>query len=167
MSWIQLSHLSSNQEEGDTKVFLAAKFTENVGCSDITVFTADSDGTIVAAFNVRKINCCLMVHIGIRSNVGILDIGTESLPALPTTCYCCDSVSAVNGKGKARRSSTIQMKEEYLQSVSQLGDTRRVNADVFQKIEKLFCHLCEMPDETNINKTRYRKFCMENTPESH
>ena len=24
-----------------------------------------------------------------------------------------------------------------------------------------------MPDETNINETRYRKFCMENTPEPH
>ena len=87
ISWIQLSHLSSNHEEADTKVFLAAKFAENVGCSDITVFAVDSDGTTVAAFNVRMINFCLMVHIGIGSNVGILDIGTESLPALPTTCY--------------------------------------------------------------------------------
>ena len=36
-----------------------------------------------------------------------------------------------------------------------------------QKIEKLFCHLFGMPDETNINETRNRKFCMENTPEPY
>ena len=63
--------------------------------------------------------------------------------------------------------STVQKKEECLQSVCQLGDTIRINADVFQKIAKLSCHLYRMPDEPNIKETRYRKFCIENTPESH
>ena len=36
-----------------------------------------------------------------------------------------------------------------------------------QKIEQLFCHLFGMPDETNINKTRFKKFCMENKPNPH
>ena len=170
--WIQLNQLSSNQEEADTKVFLATKFAENVGCSDITIFTVDSNIEILAVFYVRKINCRLMVRIGVGSNMRILDIGTskwsdgvlESLPALRAISGW-DSVSA--GKGKAKWLSTVQKKEEYLQSVSQLGDTIRINADVFQKIEKLFCHLYGMPDETNINETRYRKFCMENMPEPH
>ena len=70
----------------------------------------------------------------------------------------------IDGKGKAKWLSTVQKKEEYLQSVSQLGDTIRINADLFQKIEKLFCHLYGMPHETNINKTCYRKF---NTSEPH
>ena len=90
----------------------------------------------------------------------------ESLPAMHAISSC-DSVSAVNGKGKAKWLSTIQKKEECLQSVSQLGDTIKINADVFQKIEKLFSHLYGMPDETNINEARYRKFCVKNTPESH
>ena len=71
---------------------------------------------------------------------------------------------AIDGKGKAKWLSTVQKKEEYLQSVSQLGDTIRINGDLFQKIEKLFCHLYGMPHEANINKTRYRKF---NTSEPH
>ena len=54
-----------------------------------------------------------------------------------------------------------------MQSVCQLGDTIRINADVFQKIAKLSCHLYRMPDEPNIKETRYRKFCIENTLESH
>ena len=49
----------------------------------------------------------------------------------------------------------------------QLGDIIRINAAVFQKIEKLICHFYEMPDETNINETRYRTFCIENTPHLH
>ena len=61
--WIQLSQLSSDQEEADTKVFLATQFAENLGCSDITIFTVDSDIPILAAFYVRKVNCRLMVHI--------------------------------------------------------------------------------------------------------
>ena len=77
----------------------------------------------------------------------------ESLPALHAISGC-DSVSAVNGKGKAKCLSTVQKKEEYLQSVSQLGDTIRINADVFQKIEKCFCHLYGMPDETNIKRNK-------------
>ena len=115
-----------------------------------------------------------MVHIGISSNVRILDMGTskwsdcvlESLPALYSVSGC-NSVSAANGKGKAKWLSTVQKKEEYLQSVSQLRNTIRINADVFQKTENLFCHLFGIPDETNINETRYRKFCMDDTPEPH
>ena len=62
--------------------------------------------------------------------------------------------------------SAVQKKEKYLQSVSQLGDTIRINADV-SKIETLFRHLCGMLDETNVNEISYRMFRMENTPESH
>ena len=79
----------------------------------------------------------------------------------------CNSVSAVNGKGKAKWLSTVQKKEEYLQIVSELGDTIRINEDVSQKIEQLFCHLFGKSDETNINKTRFRKICMENTLKPH
>ena len=73
-------------------------------------------------------------------NVRILDIGTsksfdgvlESLPDL-YAIFGCDSVTGVNGNRKARWLSTVQNKEEYLQSVSQVGDAITVNADVFQK----------------------------------
>ena len=44
-----------------------------------------------------------------------------------------DFVSAVNGQGRAKWLNTAQKKEKHLQSVSQLGDTVKNNADVFQK----------------------------------
>ena len=61
--WIQLSQLSTNQEEADTEVFLANQFEENVGCSDVTILIVVSDIVILATFYVRKINCRLMDHI--------------------------------------------------------------------------------------------------------
>ena len=77
ISWIQLSQLNSNQEEADTKVFLANQFEENVGCSDVTILTVVSDIVILATFYVRKIKCHLMDHIGVGSNVRILDMETS------------------------------------------------------------------------------------------
>ena len=53
----------------------------------------------------------------------------ESLPAL-NAISGCNSVSAVNGKWKAKWSSTAQKKEQYLQSRSQLEDTIRINIDI-------------------------------------
>ena len=61
--------------------------------------------------------------------------------------------------------SIVKKKEEYLQSVSQLGDTTRINADVFHKIKKLFLHLNGMPDQTNIKETRLHQ--TRNTPKPH
>ena len=84
-----------------------------------------------------------MVHTGVGSHVRILDMGLilddvlETLPALHVISGC-DSVSAVNGKGKAKWLSTAQKKEKCLQSVSQLGDTIRISADVFQKMKNCF-----------------------------
>ena len=42
--------LSLNQEEADTKVFLAARFAQEIGCRDAVIFTIDSDFSILACF---------------------------------------------------------------------------------------------------------------------
>ena len=64
-----------------------------MGCSDITVFINDSDIAILAAFYARKINCRLMVHIGVASNMRILDMGGSKwsdgiLECLPALQFC-------------------------------------------------------------------------------
>ena len=60
-----------------------------------------------------------------------------------------DSVCVVNGKVKAKSLSTVQKKEKYLQIVYQLGDTIRINGDVFQQLKICFvismeCQIKEM-----------------------
>ena len=42
--------LLQNQEEADTKVFLAAKFAPETGCRDAVIFTVDSDVAILACY---------------------------------------------------------------------------------------------------------------------
>lgn len=90
----------------------------------------------------------------------------RSLPALHAISGC-DAVSAINGIGKAKWLATIQKKEEYVNSISQLGDRLSVTEDVLATTEKMVCHLYGMPGETNINEVRYKKFCKEKTPEPH
>ena len=58
----------------------------------------------------------------------------ESLPALHTISGC-DVVIIVNKKRTTKWLNTVQRKGEYSQGVSQLGDTIRINANVFQKIK--------------------------------
>ena len=68
--------LSSNQEEADTKVFLAAKFAQYLGCRDVGI---DSDVAILACYYSELLNSRLLLQIGSGSNLRILDIGNNDL----------------------------------------------------------------------------------------
>ena len=88
--------LSSKQEEADTKVFLAAKFAQDLGCRDVGIFTVDSDFAILARYYSQLLNCRLLLQIGSGSNLRILDIGIndleedllKSLPSLHALSGC-------------------------------------------------------------------------------
>ena len=90
----------------------------------------------------------------------------KSLPSLHTISGC-DSVSAVNGIGKAKWLKTIQKKEDYTDAIKKLGDDITVDESTVKQVEKLFCHLYGMPEENDINEVRYQKFCKEKMPEPH
>ena len=49
--------LSSKQEDADTKVFVAAKFSQDLGCRDVKIFTVDSDVPILAYYYSQLLNC--------------------------------------------------------------------------------------------------------------
>ena len=166
--------LSSNQEEADTKVFLAAKLAQDIGCSNIGIFTVDSDVAILACFYAMKLQSRLLVNIGSGCNVRILDVGNtewsvdllNSLPSLHAISGC-DAVSAFNGIGKAKWLSTVEKKEEYLCALDNLGESLEVSENLFANIEHLVCHLYGMPNEVDVNNGRYKTFCKSKTPEPH
>lgn len=115
--------------------------------------------TMNKIFNMIGLNCCLIVHLCVRSNNRIPNMGIrkwsygkwDTIIRYYDTISGCNSESTVNGKSKPRWLNAAQ-KEEYLQSGRcQLGDAIRISADVFQKFEKVFCDHYGMPDETNIN----------------
>ena len=71
--------LSSKQEEANTKVFVGAKFAQDLGCWDVGIFTVDSDVPILAYYYSQLLNCWLLLQIGSGSNLRILDIGNNDL----------------------------------------------------------------------------------------
>ena len=168
----QQQQLSSNQEEADAKVFLAAKFAQDLGCNEVGIFTVDSNVAILAAYYSQLLTCRLIVQIGCGVNLRVLDVGNnewedvlKSLPSLHAISGC-DSVSAVNGIGKGKWLKTIQ-KEDYIDAIKELGEDITVDESTVKQVEKLFCHLYGMPEEDDINKVRYRRFCKKKMPEPH
>ena len=150
--------LSSNQQEADTKVFLAAKFAQDIGCRDVGIFTVNSDVAILACYYSELINCRLLLQVGSGSNLRILDIGNndleedllKSLPSLHALSGC-DSVSAINGIGKGKWLKTVTKSDKYIFAIQVLGEDIAVDKSTTNVIEKLFCHLYGMPEENEIN----------------
>ena len=99
--------LQSNQEEGDTKVFLCAAFVAELGYENVQIITVDSDIGILALYYQKLITANLILEIGTGSNTQIFDISThtfgkdltDTLPALHAISGC-DSTSCFNGAGK-------------------------------------------------------------------
>ena len=68
-----VDQLSSNQEETDTKVFLASKVAQEARCSDTVIYTVDSDAAILVLYYARRLSIHLFLQLGIGNNVLILD----------------------------------------------------------------------------------------------
>ena len=121
--------LSSKQEEADTKVLLAAKFAQDLGCKDVRILTVDSDVAILACYYSQLLNFRLLLRIAGGSNLQILDIGNndleedllKSLPSFHALCEC-DSVSAINGIGKGKWQKTVTKSDEYIFPIRALGE---------------------------------------------
>ena len=165
--------ISSNHEEADTKVFLAAKFALEIGCRDAVIFTIDSDVAILACYFAQMLEINLLVQIGSGKNCRVTDVKDhnlsdsiiQSLPSLHAFSGC-DAVSPFHGTGKANWLSAIQKKEEYMYSLRLLGESPEVDDSVFNTIERLVCHLYGMPMEHRINNARYKKFSQGKTPDT-
>ena len=107
---LPVTELSSNQEEADKKVFLAVKSAQEIGYTDVVIYTVDSDVGIMAMYYSRRLVVNLFVQLGTGSNVdvGNTDWQSELVEGLPSVhaISSCDSVSAFNGIGKAKWLST-------------------------------------------------------------
>ena len=101
-----VTELSSNQEVADTKMLLAVKIAEEIGCTQAMIFTVDSDVGILACYIASLVNIQIIVQIGTGRNKRLLDISgntldVELIQAMPSlhAIFGCDSVSAVHGMG--------------------------------------------------------------------
>ena len=169
-----VDQLSSNQEEADTKMFLALKVAQEAGCSDAVIYTVDSDVAILALYYARRLSIHLFLQLGTGSDVRILDTQatdwlSDLLEALPSlhAISGCDSVSAFHGLGKGKWLSTLSKKEEYVEAMRLLGESLQINENLFCTIERMVCHLYGMPEEHDIDNARYKIFCRSKTPEPY
>ena len=48
-----------------------------------------------------------------------------------------------------------------------LGESVEVTESLFAIVERMVCHLYGMPEESDANNARYKKFCRAKIPESH
>ena len=76
-------------------------------------------------------------------------------------------MSAFNGIGKAKWLSTLEKREEYMNAVKLLGESVEVTEILFAIVERTVCHLYGMPEESDVNSARYKKFCRAKTPKPH
>ena len=169
-----VDQLSSNQEEADTKMFLASKVAQEAGCSDTVIYTVDSDVAILALYYARRLSIHLFLQLGTESDVRILDIQatdwlSDLLEALPSlhAISGCDSVSAFHGLGKGKWLSTLLNKEEDVEAMRLLGESLQITESLFCTIERMVCHLYGMPEEHDIDNARYKMFCRSKTPEPY
>ena len=143
-----VTELSSNQEEVDTKVFLAVKLAQEIGYTDAVIYTVDSDVAILLMYYSRRLAVNLFMQLGTGSNVRIVDVGNtdwqlELVEALPSLLVIlgCDPVSAFNGIGKAKWLSTLEEREGYMNAMRLLGENLEVTESLFAIIEIMVCYL--------------------------
>ena len=116
----------------------------------------------------------MLLQIGSGSNLRILDIGNNDLEedllkslASLQALSVCDSVSTINGTGKGKWLKTVTQSDEYIFAIQALGEDIVADKSTTNVIKKLFCHLYGMPEENEINDSRYCKFCKNKIPEPH
>ena len=97
-------HLCSQQEEADTKMFLAAKFAFELGFSSVVIKSIDTDVAILALYFASLLNGDLFLEVSTSEkkiyNASMNTVEESAVEALPGihALSGCDSTSSFKGK---------------------------------------------------------------------
>ena len=101
-----MRELSSQQEESDTKMFLAARYAFELGFERVNIISIDTDVAVLAVYYQSILDGKIFLEYGTATNVQKFDISSNSLneslvKALPGihALSGCDSTSCFSGKG--------------------------------------------------------------------
>ena len=137
---LRVPQLSSNQEEADTKMFLAARHACDRGCNSVTIHTVDSDVAILACYFAPMMTAPLYIKIGTGKNERILnvtlaDFGENMSGVLPGlhAFSGCDSTSAFNGIGKSKWLKLVKANELYRDTLCLLGESMVIQQSAWRK----------------------------------
>ena len=170
----EVTKLATDQEEADTKVFLAAKHASQYS-DGVCIKTVDSDIPIYALYFAHKIKAKIFVEMMCCNKRRVLDIndireelGEELCLALPGLHAFTGNgyTSAFHGLGKKKPFTMTKNSPEYQRAFSSLGDRFVLDVQHFPVIEQFVCELYGVRNCSNTDKARYKKFCdKKKTPE--
>ena len=159
--------LCNDQEEADTKVFLAAQHAvTNHNAESVCIFTIDTDIVIYSLYFSFKINVSFFIFIGVKDRTRILNVnqiaqslGKKCCLALPAFHAFTgnDYTSAFFGIGKVRSFKLLVNVKKFMKVFRKLGQTTTFNSQLFQTLEEFVCRLYGSKS-VDTNKARYEKF---------
>ena len=174
-----VTELTSNQEEADTRLLLHAKHAAHEDYEAVAVISEDTDVFVLLLNFSSIINTRLYMKCGSRTRTQLVDIkgavqrtGREICETL-IGLYSftgCDSVSAFAGKGKIGALKILKSNEGARRAFRELGQSWTVSEDLYTLLEKFTCSMYIPVGNTtsHVNDARYKLFCAKNGElESH
>lgn len=161
----EITELSSNHEEADTRLLLHAHHANGSGSVPIIV-SPDTDVAILSLWHSGSFSSLRMLT-GTKDRRRLLDIKAmaaeigahviDSLIGLHAMTGC-DSVSSFNGKGKKTVYQLVKRNPSAQAAMQLLGSSFEMTPEKFAAGESFACLLYGETGE-DINECRYRKFC--------
>ena len=178
--WSCADELYCDHQEADTRMFLHAKHASQT-CSNIVLYTPDTDVFIMALSNVSEIEAHMYMLTGVKNARRIIDVNAVSDNVQETLnktecckdqfldalvgfhCFTgCDTISAFSGRGKLKPLSLMCKSEDYVEAFSALGREVAIDDEAIKKLERFVCHMYgKRPDYSspNVNILRYALYC--------
>lgn len=147
---IDVSSLSSTQEEADTKIILHAAYLSQKGTKTIHVFSPDTDVFILALRRYPQLSQDLAIFLGrgmkrfVQLNPIYRALGPLKASALPGlhSLSGADVTGSFAGKGKLKWWKTFNStSENMLEALAKLGTTQCLTEDVRATLEAFICQL--------------------------
>ena len=163
----ELTELSSDQEETDTRMILYCFYAKQNGFKNVVVRSPDSDLFFILLNYTHDLTGITVYFETGKKNkkrlINITELGTHY-----TSEYCkallglhaftgCDSTSAFKGKGKVRAIKYMLKDDIILKAAAKLGDDWKLTDDVVIGMERLTCRLYGTTRVNDVNECRYNK----------
>ncbi|XP_065182225.1 uncharacterized protein LOC135812936 [Sycon ciliatum] len=164
----QVSRLTSNHEEADTRLILHAADAVQQGFPDVVIRSPDTDVAVIAIGSASSIPGRLIFQTGTQQRRRFIDLTqlSQTLGPLVSSAIVglhaltgCDSVSSFSGKGKTAPLKLLLSSTRMAEALATLGVNATSDDQLLSECEWFACALYGNPGQQDINSQRYQKFC--------
>lgn len=145
-----VDELCSNQEEGDTRMFLHALHASEEGHQRLLIKSSDTDVEVIARHLQVNIAAEITLLTGTRRRARIIsvarvceELGVEVCRVLPGlhALTGCDSVSGFAGKGKKPALDIVQKDDDLRAIICTISEHMPPREDDLVDLERFACRL--------------------------